>query len=341
MKRVPTPRSLVFASLFAASAMAGPAFAQAVATPETPPVTATQPAPAPAAAPAAPVATANPVFAPNSEIVQPIPPRPAPVAEAPTDVPAAAPVQRRAATRVAAAPSAAAPVRTATRAAVPAPAATADVETLTPPAEAETPAEIAPAPIPAPVTEAPVAAPAAIDFNWIWLALAILASGVAAVMLLGRRRTAPAAYAATDEDDFVAAPAAVTEVDLDARPFIRLTVEPVAQRDRDGEQLVDYIVLVENEGHLPARDVRISQFVTSDGTGVPAAPETRRVDVGAGASVPLEGEIALHGASAAHIVVDARYPLPDGREGRLAARFGIDLTRAEMTAEVEDVMERV
>jgi hypothetical protein len=40
------------------------------------------------------------------------------------------------------------------------------------------------------------------------------------------------------------------------------------------------------------------------------------------------------------IVADARYPLPDGGQGRLAALFGIDLSSPEAAAQVEDVLER-
>lgn len=41
------------------------------------------------------------------------------------------------------------------------------------------------------------------------------------------------------------------------------------------------------------------------------------------------------------LIADARYALPDGSEGHLAAKFGIDLSDPDRPAHVEDVLDRV
>lgn len=348
MKRNHHHRPVALVALIAAAALPiNPAFGQQTAPSEAPSPVAE---PAPAAASVSSVAPPARVFAPAQEVVQPVPPTPAlEVAVPKTTAVAATP--NRAATRAANPVSRAAP-RAAPVAATPAPpivdsakaaASSAVGSEEVAPMEAET---IAPAPEPV------VPAPPTVDQRTslrLWIAAAIgLVVALLGFLFLRRRRSEDElvynmpADAPVDETG-----AAMPEVDLAKRPWIRLTLQPTrAQRSGD-RQTVDYKLIVENDGQIPAHDVRVSSFLTgakgtskAAGLGIGQA-ETHHIDVEPGASVPLAGKVTVRDGSKPKIVADARYLLPDGGEGHIAARFGIDMSTPSGSAEVEDVLERV
>ncbi len=364
-----SPRALF---LLAATALCStPLLAQEAATP--PPVVSTVPPPAaqPAPAPAAPAA---PTFAPRQEVVQPLPARPAPVAEPAAEE--AAPVAstarsaaRPARARVQPRAVAAAPVANPAPVAEPAP---------TPPAiaAAGTPNEPDAAVAPAPESAAPAASPAeATPANdgiptWLWaVGGALLLLAALGLVARSRRRSVTTyvesayveptyvepAYDAAPVVPVAAEPvaAAVAPDPSEAeRPWIRMTLEPTSSEVRDDAHVITYHLIVENEGPVDARNVDVSSFLFSEGRSSAAERsliETGalrgRIDVPAGGSVRVEGHVVVQDAATrdgeAKIVADARYPLPDGGEGHLAARFAVDAGSDIMTTRVDDVLERV
>lgn len=165
---------------------------------------------------------------------------------------------------------------------------------------------------------------------------AVILAVLAGVVAMLRRRKE---HILADEDILPAGETAAA-VDLDERPWIRMMLQPVAAESRGEEQTVDYELIIENEGHVPARNVRVSSFLAHGDAASSIPAQTRHVDIGPGASVPLPGRITVPEGVDPKIVADARYPLPDGGQGRLAALFGIDLSSPEAAAQVEDVLER-
>lgn len=172
---------------------------------------------------------------------------------------------------------------------------------------------------------------------WVLLAAgAVILAVLAGVVAMLRRRKE---HILADEDILPEGETAAA-VDLDERPWIRMMLQPVAAESRGEEQTVDYELIIENEGHVPARNVRVSSFLAHGDAASTMPAQTRHVDIGPGASVPLPGRITVPEGVDPKIVADARYPLPDGGQGRLAALFGIDLSSPEAAAQVEDVLER-
>ncbi len=136
------------------------------------------------------------------------------------------------------------------------------------------------------------------------------------------------------------------------RPWIRMTLEPTSNEVRDDGNVITYHLIVENEGPVDAHNVEVSSFLFSEGRSSAAEQsliETKalrgRIDVPAGGSVLVEGSVVVQDAATydgeAKIVADARYPLPGGGEGHLAARFAVDAASDAMTTRVDDVLERV
>lgn len=352
----PNHRPVALAALIATTALTfNPAFAQEAVSPpvvQTAPPPAVEPAPAPA-----PAATSAPVFAPRQEVAQPTPPRPVVTPEATAPEPAAAPV--RTSRAPAAKPRAVTPVQRSMPARSVPVAATpvAPTPIAPPPAEATLPA---PAPATEPVAAVPEAdapvvadtAPAASErgtMMWLWGALGLGAVALLIGMLVSRRRRDAYAldygepsYVAVDESG-----APVPEVNLNERPWIRLMLQPTGTASHGDRKTVDYQVIVENEGHVPAHDVRISSFpagtkasdIVSGLANVNA--QTHQLDIAPGGSVPVNGTVTVPEGTDPRLVIDARYPLPDGREGHLAARFGIDVSTSDLEVRVEDVLERV
>ena len=375
MKRNRPPyRPVALAALIvAAAAPLNSVFAQdAAPTVQAPPVAV--PAPTPPA-PEAAVPTPAPVFAPKQEIAQPTPPRaaaPAPVEveSAATDTPA--PRAERAPARRAAAVPAAPRARQAARAAAPVAVAAAPV-TQTSPAEAlEQSAQVPSAPTVADADgalpgETPVAVPDVAPTSedavlvetpstsvgpMLWIALAVGLIAILAGFIMRKRRRGRNALVydtVAYEPGTVAAPApvAATPIDLQERPWIRLALQPVGSAMENGARVIEYDLIVENEGKVPANDVRVSSFLTGARSSslidalANGQAQTHHIDVAAGQSVTLYGKVTAPDGSDPRIVADARYLLPNGTDGHLAARFLIDMSAAQPAVEVEDVMERV
>ncbi len=342
--RLKNPRSTALAAALAASALSTSiAYAQ-----DAPTVQPTVAPPAPVAAPA-PAAAPTPVFQPRSEVVQVVPPRPAPVTAA-TPEPAAAPVRRRAAATVArpAAVRAAAPQRAAVAApiaATPAPSATDPVsDPVTDPAIAPPVADV-PTPVPAFEPESVTTDTTAESSSFLWILAGLLGLGAIIAIFLARRRRKVGFGEA-----YVAEEAAAPAVDLSQRPWVRLSLAPISTERSGSERHVEYDLIVENEGQVPARDVIVSSFMTGSTTASVVATLgsaqslSRTIDLGAGQSLSLRGTAIVKDGIEPKIVADAKYPLPDGTQGHLAARFALELSDDEgenASAHVEDVLERV
>lgn len=235
-------------------------------------------------------------------------------------------------------PAPAKPVQAAAPEAVPvvppaaAPVAAPATPARTPPA-AQVPTQPGPVPAAAPTPHADEKGNPA----WVLIAAgAVILAVLAGVVAMLRRRKE---HILADEGILPAGETAAA-VDLDERPWIRMMLQPVAAESRGEEQTVDYELIIENEGHVPARNVRVSSFLAHGDAASAMPAQTRHVDIGPGASVPLPGRITVPEGVDPKIVADARYPLPDGGQGRLAALFGIDLSSPEAAAQVEDVLER-
>jgi hypothetical protein len=121
------------------------------------------------------------------------------------------------------------------------------------------------------------------------------------------------------------------------RPWLELGLRPVRAGTSEDEALVDIELTVGNAGDTPARDVRISTFLLADaetsemeqlltrhGPGADVPPVT--IDAGDGTRVDAhlavpKGELGRTFTPV--VVAEARYRLPDGREGRTSAAFRI------------------
>lgn len=204
------------------------------------------------------------------------------------------------------------------------------------------PVAVVPAAVPAehpafvaePVNEAPVVEPRA-----------ELAGLPAAIPVAEPEVREAQAAVATAEDVSISEPAAddlAGIVDATApvarRPWIELAMRPVrAGTDKD-DAIVDFELTVGNSGDTAAKDVRISTFMLAD-----AASESEIEDLmiehrddNAISPVTIEpGEgtrIDAHLAASKDelgrtfnpvVVAEARYTLPDGRQGRTSAAFKI------------------
>lgn len=133
------------------------------------------------------------------------------------------------------------------------------------------------------------------------------------------------------------------------RPQLELAMRPTrAGMSRRGA-MVEFELTVANAGGVPAEDVRIGAFMLGDNAAAPSEIErmlidppadlvvdAERIEPGDGtrldAAVTLPRELVdavagegEHGFTPV-LVADARYRLPDGREGRTAAAFTIGRT---------------
>ncbi|MEP6785162.1 MAG: hypothetical protein ABI898_05400 [Sphingomonadales bacterium] len=344
-----------------------PAFAQEAGAP--PPVAETVPPPVAVPAPSPAPAAQAPVFAPQKEVVQPVPPRPAApvVAEdtaAPASVARSTPVRRAARSAATSAPVAAA-VSPAPIAAVP----------VTEPASTA-PETVAPAQVPTIVPD-PAATDAATitetttttsSTPWIWIGLGIVAlAAVAWALLRGRKRSDEEVYsdepvvaatsvvapvltqAPTEPTPVIMAPvsrsvANTASVSDDERPWIGLSVWP---REATGGTL-QFDLIVENVGEVEAHDVRVTSLIIDGTKSTPMEStlindgETRSIDIGAGHSIPIAQTIEVVAGASPHILAEARYPLPGGGEGHIAARFALDTAKdGTVEARLDDLLERV
>jgi hypothetical protein len=328
--------------------------------PITPPVLTPVPPPAETPAPA-PAASPSITFAPQAPVVQAVPPPPAPPPEAAaTEAPAPrAIVTRQRTTRV---------EQRATRAAAAVPAPTAAASPAAPapvPTPVASPAapEAAATPAPAPVaTPAPAAAPAKEEMSsaaaWAMLAIPVLAILALIAFAVSRRRRASADtyeetyYEPVEETPIAVEPAAyaapvaaVVGDEATGRPWIDIGLRPIRAEDS-----LEVEVTVSNSGDAPAHGVRVSTWMlngTESSEGEQALIEARSgaqiatVDVAAGDDRSVDTTVALPNDAATPILVaEARYPLPLGGEGRIAATFEIDVTEGDVEARLHDVLER-
>jgi hypothetical protein len=366
MKNTHTARPRTLALLLAATVLpATPVLAQEAAAP--PPVVATVPQPE---APAAPAAAPAPVFAPQSEVVQPLPERAAPAPQA------AAPAPRTTAARTARptvqpSRSAVAPVTPPPVAAEPAPVMT--------PAPVAQPVET-PIPDAVPTADTTTARTTTVTDQtpWMWIVGGLVALGALIALLFTRRRrpvdevvyeepvyTAPVAVAAPPVESVayvepavvpVLTPAAkqapATPFADDERPWIGLSLQATGSNAQGDSDLVEYNLIVENAGEVIANDVQVSTFLidsrvkSSDAESslIDAVSETqsRFIDLAPGTSVPIASTMSVPHGVEPHIIAEARYPLPGGGEGHIAARFVIEgSTGNDVEARLDDVLERV
>lgn len=204
---------------------------------------------------------------------------------------------------------------------------------------------------------------------WMWIGLGIVALAALALLFLRGRKRDEAVYyeePATVEPVVVATPIVdpvltkapfepapvvtapvskpVTAVPDDERPWIGLSVWP---KEASGGT-VQYDLVVENVGDVEAHDVRVSSLIIDGTQSTPMENaliedgETRSIDIGAGHSIPIAQTIAVAEGKAPHILAEARYPLPGGGEGHIAARFALDTAAdGSVEARLDDLLERV
>ena len=128
------------------------------------------------------------------------------------------------------------------------------------------------------------------------------------------------------------------------RPWLELLMRPIRAGTSKDDAIVQFELTVGNTGSVPAEHVRISTWMVAAGAGTdmersliraPADATVSEVDIAAGEGAMLEAEVALPRAGYEEegilpvVVADARYRLPDGREGRTMASFAVGLTPAE------------
>ncbi|SFK16225.1 hypothetical protein SAMN03159338_3452 [Sphingomonas sp. NFR04] len=121
------------------------------------------------------------------------------------------------------------------------------------------------------------------------------------------------------------------------RPWLELGLRPVRAGTSEEEALVDIELTVGNSGDTPARDVRISTFLLADVeasemeqllTGHGPAADVPPVTIDAGDGTRVDAHLAVPKGELGRtftpvVVAEARYRLPDGREGRTSAAFRI------------------
>lgn len=157
---------------------------------------------------------------------------------------------------------------------------------------------------------------------------------------------APAADAGKSSDEIaltaadgadVAALAASSAPDTE-RPWLEFLMRPVRAGTTADEAVVEFELTVGNTGSLPAEDVRISTWMLSRAVSEmeqsliepPAEAATSETRIEPGDGTRVEATVAVPRAQLAGdvlpvVVADARYRLPDGGEGRTAARFAVGL----------------
>ncbi|MDT8757157.1 hypothetical protein MZO42_00465 [Sphingomonas psychrotolerans] len=121
------------------------------------------------------------------------------------------------------------------------------------------------------------------------------------------------------------------------RPWLEFGLRPVRAGTSEEEALVDVELTVGNAGDVPARDVRISTFMLADAET--NEMEDLLINRAADAAVPpvtiapgdgtrVDAHLAVPKGELGRVfnpvvVAEARYTLPDGREGRTSAKFKI------------------
>ena len=133
------------------------------------------------------------------------------------------------------------------------------------------------------------------------------------------------------------------------RPWLDLLIHPVRAGVTGDGARVEFALDVANSGDAPARDVRVSTWMFQAGASEAERSLIDRGDSGDGGALPpttieagagqrIEAAVALSSAEIAGdamvpvIVAEARYRLPDGREGRTSASFAIGVPDGEELA---------
>ncbi|MES1970941.1 MAG: hypothetical protein V4472_00675 [Pseudomonadota bacterium] len=162
--------------------------------------------------------------------------------------------------------------------------------------------------------------------------------------------TAPAAVAAEEaelaepEADDVAALTEATAPVAD-RPWLEFALRPVRAGTNVDEALVEIELTVGNSGSIAAKDVRISTFMFASEPATSTEMERMLLERGAdgaqavtiepGEGTRIDATLGLSKAGLIEttsgsirpiVVAEARYPLPDGTEGRTSASFTIGLS---------------
>ncbi len=121
------------------------------------------------------------------------------------------------------------------------------------------------------------------------------------------------------------------------RPWLEFGLRPVRAGTSEDEALVDVELTVGNSGDVPARNVRISTFMLADAegsdmegllTGRAADTAVPPVTIEPGDGTRVDAHLAVPKGEMGRVfnpvvVAEARYTLPDGREGRTSAMFKI------------------
>ena len=143
---------------------------------------------------------------------------------------------------------------------------------------------------------------------------------------------------AADEAD-VAALAASSDAGGE-RPWLEFLLRPVRAGTSRDETIVQYDLTIANTGGKDAREVRVTSWLFPAGTSEmeqslidgPTEARAAEADIAAGEGVRIEGEASLAKAGLSDetvlpvLVAEARYRLPDGREGRTRAAFEIGMS---------------
>ena len=152
------------------------------------------------------------------------------------------------------------------------------------------------------------------------------------------REVAAPTVSAADETD-VAALAASSDAGGE-RPWLEFLLRPVRAGTSRDETIVQYDLTIANTGGRDAHDVRVTSWLFPAGTSEmeqslidgPAEARAAEADIAAGEGVRIVGEASLAKAGLSDetvlpvLVAEARYRLPDGREGRTRAAFEIGMS---------------
>ena len=195
------------------------------------------------------------------------------------------------------------------------------------------------------------------------LAIPVLAIlGLIAFLAARRRRKAAALYdepyyETVEEAPLAAAPveyveqpaapvAAVAADELAGRPWIDIGLRPIRADD-----LLQVQLTVSNSGDAKAHDVRISTWMLNGAASsdneqalleARSGAQVATVDIAPGDDQSVDTTLALPDTGTPILVAEARYPLPDGGEGRIAATFEIDVngTPENVEARLHELLER-
>jgi MYXO-CTERM domain-containing protein len=210
-------------------------------------------------------------------------------------------------------------------------------------------------PLPAPAAD-PVAPPAAAAQQGRrqesgsmlpWIIVGALVLGALALFALRRRRPAPVyrnrRYDTPIAPTPAATPVVLTGADQPERPWLELLLQPARAGVEGEDAVVEFLLTIDNRGSAPAEDVRISTWLVAGGDAqgaeierAPAAELPSAIPAGEGRSIQTQVALPTGGmgrdAILPVVVAEARYTLPDGREGRTSASFAVGVPDGEELA---------